>query len=165
MIHHVYRPPDHTFNNMKYDATMKCLSPKLPEDMTTLIFNKKLDLEPISESLPTTEHRPDFLAKVSDEEGDFIIHIEFQTAHDHKMPVRMVSYYGLILHKYMLPVYPIVMYLTPEDTHAEDQYTSSIRNKHIITFNYDVKKLWELKSKKIFEKELYGFYPLAVADS
>jgi len=61
----------------------------------------------------------------------------------------------------MLPVYPIVMYLTPEDCHAEDQYTSSIRNKHIITFNYDVKKLWELKSKKIFEKELYGFYPLA----
>jgi len=78
---------------MKYDATMKCLSPKLPEDMTTLIFNKKLDLKPISEALPTTEHRPDFLAKVSDEEGDFIIHIEFQTVHDHKMSVRMVSYY------------------------------------------------------------------------
>ena len=145
---------------MKYDATMKCLFPKLPGDLVTLIFDKRLDIEPISESLPTTEHRPDFLARVSDEEGDFIIHIEFQTAQDRTMPVRMVSYYGRILAKYKLPVYPIVLYLTPEGTRVEDRYTSSIRNKHVMTFDYDVKQVWELQSKEIFENRLYGLYPL-----
>jgi len=145
---------------MKYDATMKCLSLKLPGDLTTLIFNKKLELEPISESLPTTEHRPDFLAKVSDEAGDFIVHIEFQTAQDHTMPVRMVSYYGRILAKHKLPVYPIVLYLTPEGVPVKGGYTSSVRNKHVMTFDYDVKRVWELVSEEIFEKELYGLYPL-----
>ena len=145
---------------MKYDSTMKCLSPKLPGDLATLIFNKRLNLEPISESLPTTKHRPDFLAKVSDEAGDFIVHIEFQTAHDQKMPVRMVSYYGRILAKHKLPVYPIVLHLTPEGVPAKGGYTSSVRNKHVMTFDYDVKRVWELVSEEIFEKEFYGLYPL-----
>ena len=145
---------------MKYDATMKCLSPKLPGDLATLIFNKRLNLNQISESLPTTEYRPDFLAKVSDEEGDFILHIEFQTAQDIEMPVRMVSYYGLILAEHKLPVYPIVLYLTPKGVPAKGGYTSSVRNQHVMTFDYDVKRIWELKSKKIFEKQLYGLYPL-----
>ncbi len=145
---------------MKYDSTMKCLSPKLPGDLATLIFNKRLDIEPISESLPTTEHRPDFLARVSDEGEDFIIHIEFQTAHDLIMPVRMVSYYGRILAKHKLPVYPIVLYLTPEGAPVKGGYTSSVRNKHVMTFDYDVKRVWELQSKKIFENRLYGLYPL-----
>jgi hypothetical protein len=145
---------------MKYDATMKCLSPKLPGDLTALIFNKRLDLEPISESLPATEHRPDFLAKVSDGGGDFIVHIEFQTAHDSAMPVRMVSYYGRILTKHKLPVYPIVLYLTPEGAPVKGGYTSSVRNKHVMTFDYDVKRIWELVSEEVFEKELYGLYPL-----
>ena len=145
---------------MKYDSTMKCLSPKLPGDLATLIFNKRLNLNQISESLPTTEYRPDFLAKVSDEEGDFILHIEFQTAQDIEMPVRMVSYYGLILAEHKLPVYPIVLYLTPKGVPAKGGYTSSVRNQHVMTFDYDVKRIWELKSKKIFEKQLYGLYPL-----
>lgn len=134
--------------------------PKLPGDLATLIFNKRLDLEQISESLPTTEHRPDFLAKVSDDGGDFILHIEFQTAHDQKMPVRMVSYYGRILAEHKLPVYPIVLYLTPEGVPAKGGYTSSVRNKHVMTFDYDVKRVWELVSEEIFKKELYGLYPL-----
>ena len=145
---------------MKYDATMKCLSPKLPGDLATLIFNKRLDLKQISESLPTTEHRPDFLAKVSDEEGDFVIHIEFQTANDRKMTVRMISYYGLILAEHKLPIYPIVLYLSPKGVPVKGEYTSSIRDKHVMTFDYDVKQVGELKSKKIFEKNLYGLYPL-----
>ena len=145
---------------MKYDATMKCLSLKLPGDLTTLIFNKRLELEPISESLPTTEHRPDFLAKVSDEAGDFIVHIEFQTVHDPTMPVRMVSYYGRILAKHKLPVYPIVLYLTQKGAPVKGGYTSSVRNKHVMTFDYDVKQVGELVSEEIFEKELYGLYPL-----
>lgn len=145
---------------MKYDVTMKCLSPKLPGDLATLIFNKRLNLEQISESLSTTEYRPDFLAKVSDEEGDFILHIEFQTAQDDKMPVRMVSYYGRILAEHKLPVYPIVLYLTPKGAPAKGGYASSVRNKHVMTFDYDVKQVQDLISKEVFEKELYGLYPL-----
>ena len=148
---------------MHYDIAMKCISTELSRDLATLIFNRRLNLEPLPTALPSTEHRADFLAKVSSDE-DFIIHIEFQTRYDPDMPVRMVSYYGRILYEYRLPVYPIVVYLSPEDAgrKIESTYRSSIGNRHVMAFEYDVISVWELESREIFENELYGLYPLTL---
>lgn len=145
-----------------YDLTMKCISPEFPEDLATLIFGRRLDLKPLPESLPTTEHRPDFLARVTTPAREFVIHIEFQTRYDPKMPIRMVSYHGRILYQYKLPVYPVVVYLSSKDSEKdiESGYTSSICDKQVIAFDYDVVKVWELESEMIFEKKLYGMYPL-----
>ena len=142
---------------------MKCISPELSRDLTTLIFNRRLDIEPISASLPSTEHRADFLAKVSSDE-EFIVHIEFQTRYDPDMPVRMVSYYGRILYEYRLPVYPIVVYISPEDAgrKIESTYRSHILDTHVMTFDYAVISVWELETGSIFENKLYGLYPLTL---
>jgi predicted transposase YdaD len=158
----IFIADDPTTRASMYDLTMKCISPEFPKDLATLIFGRRLDLKPLPESLPTTEHRPDFLAKVTTPAREFVIHIEFQTRYDPKMPIRMVSYHGRILYQYRLPVYPVVVYLSSEDSKKdiESTYTSSICDKQVIAFDYDVVKVWELESEMIFEKKLYGMYPL-----
>jgi hypothetical protein len=57
-------------------------------------------------------------------------------------------------------VYPVVVYLTQTDRQIETTYSSHVGGKHIFTFNYDVIKVWELKSKTVFEDELAGLYAL-----
>lgn len=148
---------------MQYDVAMKCISSEFSRDLATLIFDRRLDLKPLSTALPSTEHRADFLAKVAGDE-DFIIHIEFQTRYDPDMPLRMVSYYGRILYEHRLPIYPIVAYISPEDAdkEMENTYSSSIGDKHVMTFDYEVARIWELETEKIFDKKLYGLYTLTL---
>ncbi len=83
------------------------------------------------------------------------------------MPVRMLSYYARILHAHKLPIYPIVVHLRQRDARIESTYDSSIGGKDVITFRYEVVRIWELPSAKIFESLLYGRYPLTLlmADS
>jgi predicted transposase YdaD len=145
---------------MKYDSATKCISPELSRDIATLVLGEKPDLEPISESLPADERRADFLAKIAGDE-ESIIHIEFQTRYDSRMPVRMLTYYARILDRYGLPVYPVVVYLAKTSVPIETTYSSHVRNKHVIAFNYDVIKVWELKSKMVFKNKLAGLYALA----
>ncbi|MEA1864856.1 MAG: hypothetical protein U9N46_06625 [Euryarchaeota archaeon] len=141
---------------MQYDIAIKCTTPKLSRDLTTLIFDRKLNLEPLQTALPSTEHRADFLAKVTGD-GDFIIHIEFQTRYDPDMPVRMVSYYGRTLYEYRLPVYPIVVYISPEDADRkiESTYRSHILDTHVMTFDYAVISVWKLETGSIFKNKLW----------
>jgi len=77
------------------------------------------------------------------------------------MPVRMLTYYARILDRYGLPVYPVVVYLAKTSVPIETTYSSHVRNKHVIAFNYDVIKVWELKSKMVFKNKLAGLYALA----
>ena len=128
-------PSAHNQSTMQYDTAMKCISAELSRDLITLIFGERPDLEPISGSLPSTEHRADFLARVIGDK-DFIAHIEFQTEHDPNMPMRMLSYYARILHTHKLPVYPIVVYLRQRDARIESTYNSSIGGRDVIAFKH-----------------------------
>jgi len=78
------------------------------------------------------------------------------------MPVRIPAYHARIVARYRLPVYPIVVYLTQTDRPIETTYSSHIGDKHIFTFDYDVIKVWELKSKTVFKNELSGLYALTL---
>ena len=144
---------------MQYDSAIKCISPELSADIATLVLGRKPDLKQISESLPSDERLVDFLAKMTGDD-ESILHIEFQTKYDSNMPVRMLAYHARIVERYGLPVYPVVVYLTQTDRPIETTYSSYIGGKHIFTFNYDVIKVWELKSKTVFRDELAGLYAL-----
>ena len=149
---------------MQYDIISKCLSERFTADFAELILGRNVRaIEVLPRELPLTEHRSDGLARIAEEDQEFILHIEFQTSHDPKMPARMLSYYVRIMDKYDLPVYPVVIYLNPKDANKtiENTHTSFIRSKQILTFNYEVIKTWELDANTIFDNRLYGLYPLA----
>ncbi len=73
----------------------------------------------------------------------------------------MLAYHSRIVERYRLPVYPVVVYTTQTDRPIATTYSSHIGGKHIVTFNYDVIKIWELKSKTVFRDELVGLFALA----
>ena len=67
----------------------------------------------LPEKLQTTiEREPDFLKKVSSEDGsEIILHLEFQTSDEAKMVYRMAEYKALLQRKFELPVKQFVIYL------------------------------------------------------
>ena len=60
----------------------------------------------------TIEREPDFLKRIIDQDDkEFILHVEFQTADDLEMVYRMAEYDALLQRKYQIPVKPFVIYL------------------------------------------------------
>lgn len=95
----------------------------------------------LTEKLQTTiEREPDFLKKVTIEDGsEVILHLEFQTRDEAKMVYRMAEYRAILQRKFELPVKQFVIYLgtrTPKmriDLLPEEQITGfELRNIHEI---------------------------------
>ena len=86
----------------------------------------------------TIEREPDFLKKVTLEDGtDIILHLEFQIADEQKMVYRMAEYKAIIQRKYELPVRQFVVYLGAGESkmrtqlHPEEHITGfELRNIH-----------------------------------
>ena len=148
-----------------YDNTLKYLSDQLPHHYVDLVFEEcKGDIALLDRELPSTKRESDCLIKVSDttKHTEFILHLEFQSSYDANMPHRMLSYYARILDKYKLPVYPVVICLYPNRPGLDipDSYVSSINNKDILTFKFDVLKIWEIEANRIIDSNLYGLFPI-----
>lgn len=149
-----------------YDITLKYLSDRFPEHFVNLIFEGfEGDVALLDRELPTNRRESDYLVKIKDsgcDEEIFILHIEFQSSHDADMPNRMLSYYARIREKYKLPVYPVVVYLNPDDHGCDikNTFANSIYGEEIIKFKYKVLKVWESDSRMIIDNDLYGLYPI-----
>jgi len=69
--------------------------------------------EPLPEKITKTiEREMDFVYRITtDDEDEFLLHIEFQTQDDKEMIYRMSEYHGLVYSKYRLPIKHVVIYL------------------------------------------------------
>lgn len=81
----------------------------------------------LPEKLQTTvEREPDFLKKVSSDDGsEFILHLEFQTNDEPKMVYRMAEYKALLQRKFELPVRQFVVYLGTRKPKMRTELTKS----------------------------------------
>ncbi|MDO9516478.1 MAG: Rpn family recombination-promoting nuclease/putative transposase [Methanosarcinaceae archaeon] len=149
-----------------YDTTLKFLSDRFPEHFANLVFEQfEGNVVLLDKELPTNMRKSDYVVKIENSncyDGNFILHIEFQSSHDTDMPNRMLSYYTRIRDKYELPVYPVVVYLNPNDhgCNIQNSYENSIYGDDIIKFKYKVLKVWEIDPKTITDNNLYGLYPI-----
>lgn len=96
-----------------YDRIFK----EIMEDLALPILKRFLHLNlEHREWLPdkqqtVTQREPDFLSRVVDEnQKEYILHIEFQSADDATMLRRMQEYHGIILKKYNMPILHVVFY-------------------------------------------------------
>ncbi len=69
--------------------------------------------QPLPDKQETTLERETdaFLLIDSEDDEQFILHLEFQVVDDHKMIYRMAEYHGIELRKFKLPIQHIVIYL------------------------------------------------------
>ncbi|WP_103136364.1 DUF4351 domain-containing protein [Nostoc sp. CENA543] len=81
----------------------------------------------------------DLLAKVKFREQDtyFLIHLENQAYNQKEFERRMFHYFARLDAKYLLPIFPIVIFSYDEPKRPEkSQYTVNFPNKKILEFNY-----------------------------
>lgn len=72
-----------------------------------------ISAERLPEKLQTTlERETDFILKVlTEKKREVILHVEFETKAQRVMVYRVSEYHGILLKKYRLPVYHVVVYL------------------------------------------------------
>ena len=80
----------------------------------------------------TIEREPDFLKRIIDQDDkEFILHVEFQTADDLEMVYRMAEYDALLQRKYQIPVKPFVIYLGSSRRRCEQNCIAMSKSKDL----------------------------------
>ena len=90
----------------------------------------------------------DLLAQVKQEGQDsyFLIHLENQAYNQKEFERRMFHYFARLDAKYLLPIFPIVIFSYDEPKRPEkSQYTVNFPNRKVLEFNYFAIQLNNLK--------------------
>ena len=148
----------------EYDLALKSLVDRFPEAFAKLVLGEAVvKLELLDKELPASKKSVDYLCKITIERERFILHIEFQSSYDARMPERMFQYAGRITEKYPgLPIYSVVLYLNEADRHKlfPGFFELKVRNRRKTYHEFDVIKIWNIDAKTILGQELKGLLPL-----
>jgi len=130
---------------------------------------KILSYKILPEKLPKTlEREIDFLYLIQTEEGEELLHIEFQTKGERDLVYRVGEYHGIILRKYRLSLRHVVIYLGSGKTRMPTHLPESQQYK-----GFDLINLRELDTEKLLSSQvpevvllaLLGNYPTTEAES
>ncbi len=116
-------------------------------DFDTLSF---LDKELFTDLPEGARREADIVAQVQTLDGEpeiILVHTEIQTKRTGEMPARMWEYYALLRLRRRLPVFPIVVYLSPgAGGIVEETYNERLWETDILTFRYQAVGLPDLNA-------------------
>jgi hypothetical protein len=116
-----------------------------------------IDKELFTDPMQGNRREPDLVAKVNTNEGEpeiLLIHCEIQAKREREFPYRMFEYYALLRLRHQLPVYPMVLYLTPgTDGLHKETYTEQVFDEEILRFGYHAIGLPDLSADEYLESE------------
>jgi len=114
-----------------------------------------LDKEVFTDIPEGSRRELDVLVKVFTIEGEpelILFHYEVQAQRNNEFPYRMYEYYALLRLRTKLPVFPIVIYLTPGTGGLhEEVYLESLFEKKILDFRYEAIGLPDLLAEEYLE--------------
>jgi len=142
---------------MRYDNPIKLITEAYPNDIASWVAGFPVKGQMEATELPSAPIRADFLFR--DETKGKVIHVEFQTAPDRDMPLRMLEYWVRLQRRY--PDYdPLqyVVYLRPTDSKYVKQ--SELRHPNL-TYTFNTIRLWEVPSQELMRNKI-GLLPFAV---
>jgi len=103
----------------------------------------------------------DTLYRITWQEEQVILHVEFQVKRDPKMGQRLWHYNALTHIHTKLPVYSIVIYLVKCKSLVQSPYVICLPNgQPTQRLDFDTVKLWEVEPDVIEQKGLVGLLPL-----
>ncbi len=121
------------------DITLKDIFKEVPHRLSKILSPAPIK-ELLPTSLPSTELRVDFLARLEDES---ILHMEFQSFNDTNMPWRMLRYYTAIAEKYKTHnIKQLVVYVGNEKLRMK----SSLKIKNLV-FKYEILDIRQIDCK------------------
>ncbi len=125
------------------DITLKDIFEEVPHRLSKILSPAPIK-ELLPTSLPSTELRVDFLARLEDES---ILHMEFQSFNDTNMPWRMLRYYTAIAEKYKTHnIKQIVVYVGNEKLRMK----SSLKIKNLV-FKYEILDIRQIDCRVLLE--------------
>ena len=149
----------------QFDPIVKHLMDRFGVEFARLLFDEP-GLE-VLQRLDTQQstikvHQNDMTFKVRRANGDVILHhIEVQTADstDVPMPLRVLGYASALVLRYKLPVYSMVLYLSPE-AGLRDPGTYGYEDDGLgLRLNYKVIRLADLEGESFLELPAVGLLP------
>lgn len=148
----------------QYDEIVKHLMDRFADEFATLAFDTP-DVK-VLETLDTEQqtikvHRNDMTFKVLYHNEPVILHIEVQThdSRDKPMPLRVLAYTGELLLRHELPVYSVVLYLSPNAGQTDPcgySYGNDVFGLH---HKYQVIRLADLDGTTFLDTASVGLLP------
>ena len=148
----------------QYDEIVKHLMDRYAYEFAMLSFGTA-DVK-VLETLDTEQqtvkvHRNDMTFKVQWQNETVLLHIEVQTedSRDKPMPLRMLSYAGELLLRHELPVYSVVLYLSPNAGQTDPGGYRYGSDAFGLRHGYQVIRLADLEGESFLEAASVGLLP------
>ncbi len=146
------------------DEIVKHLMDRFSDEFAMLSFGTP-DVK-VLETLDTEQqtikvHRNDMTYKVLWHNETVLLHIEVQTedSRDKPMPLRMLSYASELLLRHELPVYSVVLYLSPNAGQTDPGGYSYGNDVFGLQHKYQVIRLADLEGESFLEAASVGLLP------
>ena len=148
----------------QYDEIVKHLMDRFSDEFARLAFNTsnvevmaKLD----TEQQTVKVHQNDMTFKVRFENEEVILHIEVQThdSRDKPMPLRVLAYASVLMLRYEVPVYSMVLYLAPNAGRTDPGGYSYGDNTLGLQHKYQVIRLADLAGELVLDTAPVGLLP------
>ena len=150
---------DQLFKELLHAFFREFLELFYPDIAVRLDFNRVtfLDKELFTDLPEGRQREPDVVAQVYTLEGApelILLHVEIQSKRDREFSYRMFEYYAMLWLRYKIPIFPVVLYLTPgAGGLTEENYTASLFERNILTFQYAVVGLPDLSADDYLNSE------------
>ncbi|SDF14868.1 Putative transposase, YhgA-like [Thermoanaerobacter thermohydrosulfuricus] len=147
----------------KYDLAFKNMFSGLTSDAINYFLKIEYQkLEELNIEFPIIESREsDMIFKCITKEGNpLAVHIEFQSNNDDEMPYRMLEYAALIMRKYNLKPYQVVIYVGENELNMSDNLNFSFNEKNFLRYNYRIIDVSKIKFSEITKTNYYELFAL-----
>jgi len=148
-----------------YDRSLKILAKQYPRPFIKLALGsvENINFETIENpEINLPEKRLDFVYGLTDEEKEYILHLDFQLHHKREVPERMHIYNALLTVSSNKPVISKVIYLERREyRNLPQEYVVSYQGKRENIFTYQAIKLWDY-TKEIIAGEFKELAPLLI---
>ncbi len=148
----------------QYDEIVKHLMHQFADEFAMLSFGTP-DVQ-VLETLDTEQqtvkvHRNDMTFKVLWHNETVLLHIEVQTedSRDKPMPLRVLAYASELLLRHELPVYSVVIYLSPNAGETDPGGYSYGNDEFGLQHKYQVIRLADLEGESFLEAASVGLLP------
>jgi predicted transposase YdaD len=147
----------------RFDAVTRSLLEKHPADwLDAFGLAHAVPVRVVNSDLSTVTAEADKVLRVEGADP-WLAHVELQTSHDGKLPLRLLRYNVLLSHRHELPVHTVVVLLRPSADGPDLDGVLRQRSpdgRCWLEFHYHVVRVWELDPAALLAGGL-GTLPLA----
>ena len=151
----------------EYDRTMKRLTSLFAPDYVDLALGDTAEYRELvtiedsdqDKELPSLSRAVDFVARVSRNQEEALLLLEFQTRWEADVPQRMAGYTWRLYERYGCPVYPVVAVLRPRGLLTQE-WRMRTWGEEVARCAFRVVPVWEIDAAAVIAAQRTGLYPL-----